>query len=61
MAGEQTQEIAAADASFLIGICVLGRIDLLEAMFDRVYVAAAVWDEVASMPCKQGASTSTKD
>jgi uncharacterized protein len=38
---------AVADASFLIGVCAIGRLSLLQDMFGRVRVAAAVWDEVA--------------
>ncbi len=38
--------IAAADASFLVGVCAIGKTSLLEAMCDRLYVAPAVWDEV---------------
>jgi predicted nucleic acid-binding protein len=37
---------AAADASFLIGLCVIDQVSLLGEMFERVYVAPAVWDEV---------------
>jgi predicted nucleic acid-binding protein len=37
--------VAPADASFLIGVCAIGQIGLLETMFERIYVAPAVWEE----------------
>lgn len=47
MADQQSPQIvAAADASFLIGLGLLDQIALLEAMSERIYVAEAVWEEV---------------
>lgn len=47
MAGEESAEVTAvADASFLIGICCIGQLNLLPEIFDRIYVAPAVWAEV---------------
>lgn len=38
--------VAVADASFLIGLCMIDQWNLLEAMVERLYVAPAVWEEV---------------
>ena len=38
--------IAVADASFLIGLCLIERWALLATLVERVYVASAVWTEV---------------
>lgn len=40
--------VAVADASFLIGLCLINQTGLLAALFDRVLVAAAVWEEVVT-------------
>ena len=37
---------AAADASFLIGLCFIDQVHLLRSVFGAVHVAAAVWEEV---------------
>lgn len=47
MADEQeTVILAVADASFLIGLSMIGQLGLLQHLTDRVVVAPAVWDEV---------------
>lgn len=46
MAEEDAARIAVADASFLIGICFIDQLALLAELFERVYVAPAVWNEV---------------
>jgi uncharacterized protein len=47
VADEQAAKVvASADASFLIGLCAIGQIGLLETMFERVCIAPAVWEEV---------------
>lgn len=38
---------AVADASFLIGLCLISQWRLLSSMVQRLYVAPAVWEEVA--------------
>ena len=38
--------IAVADASFLIGLCLIEQWALLATLVERVYVALAVWTEV---------------
>lgn len=49
MAGEVlTKVAAAADASFLIGVSLVEQVSLLAELFERVYVAPAVWDEVVA-------------
>ena len=44
--GETAKIIAVADASFLIGLCLIDQWNLLEAMVEKLYVAPAVWEEV---------------
>ncbi|MGB4258619.1 MAG: hypothetical protein WBL15_13035 [Phycisphaerae bacterium] len=39
---------AVADASFLIGICLIDQLSLLEKLVGKVYVAPAVWQEVVA-------------
>jgi predicted nucleic acid-binding protein len=47
VADEHKAKVAAvADASFLIGVCVIDQVSLLGEMFEPVYVAPAVWEEV---------------
>ena len=38
--------IAVADASFLIGLCLIEQWSLLPTLVERIYVAPAVWTEV---------------
>ena len=38
--------VAVADASFLIGLSVVGQWSLLEGAIDELYVPQAIWDEV---------------
>ena len=47
MAIGETEKIqAVADASFLIGLCLISQWKLLATVVERVYVAPAVWEEV---------------
>jgi len=47
MAFEEREKIrAAADASFLIGLSLIGQWRLITVMAEKVYVAPAVWEEV---------------
>ena len=44
--GEAEKIEAVADASFLIGLCLISQWKLLAAVVKRLYVAPAVWEEV---------------
>ena len=44
--GEPEKIVAVADASFLIGLCLISKWELLAQMVERLYVAPAVWEEV---------------
>ena len=47
MAVSETKNLTAvADASFLIGLCLIDRFHLLVSLVERLYVAPAVWNEV---------------
>jgi hypothetical protein len=48
MAGQDAEQIAVADASVLIVFSLVGRLDLLEQLFTRLYVPHAVWGEVTA-------------
>ena len=43
---EPGKVIAVADASFLIGLCMIDHFHLLEHMVEKLHLASAVWDEV---------------
>jgi len=43
---EAGKVIAVADASFLIGLCLIDHFHLLEHMVKELHLASAVWDEV---------------
>jgi predicted nucleic acid-binding protein len=44
--GESEKVIAVADASFLIGLCLISQWRLLTQVVERLYIAPAVWEEV---------------
>ncbi len=44
--GEAKKVTAVADASFLIGLCLISQWKLLAAVVERLYVTPAVWEEV---------------
>lgn len=43
---DQSEIIAVADSSFLIGLTMINQLDLIAKLVDKLYIAPAVWEEI---------------